>query len=127
MLTTSSTTGPANFVAGLTSLLRADGPRGLFRGLTPAMLGVSHGAVQFAFYERLKAARRRARLESGDAGLSSLDVVVTSALAKAAAGISLYPYKVVQARTQNAVGGMGPARVVKELWKAEGVRGFYRG
>ncbi|KAL7273213.1 mitochondrial FAD carrier protein flx1 [Rhizina undulata] len=58
-------TGPAtpgaytSFSNGLQRILREEGPRGLFRGLVPALFGVTHGALQFMFYEKMRIWRGR--------------------------------------------------------------------
>ncbi len=41
---------------GLVNLYRYEGLRGCYKGYFPGLLGVSHGAMQFMFYEELKKA-----------------------------------------------------------------------
>jgi solute carrier family 25 folate transporter 32 len=123
-LPASATGAYPSMVAGFRSILATDGPRGLMRGLVPAMFGVTHGAFQFMFYERLKNAFAR----EGEERLRTSDYLLTSAMAKIAAGGVTYPYKVVQTRTQNFESGYrGPLDVVTQIWRGEGVRGFYKG
>ena len=118
---TDSTAFPS-MTAGLRSVVQTYGPRGLFRGLVPAMFGVTHGAVQFTFYERLK------RWRGGAGVMNWKEYIACSAGAKVGAGILTYPYKVVQTRCQNfETVYEGPKRVVVRLWREEGIRGFYKG
>jgi solute carrier family 25 folate transporter 32 len=41
-------------IDGLQQIFQTEGTRGFYAGLTPALIGVSHGAVQFMLYEELK-------------------------------------------------------------------------
>jgi solute carrier family 25 folate transporter 32 len=112
-------------VSGFSDVLAQEGPRGLMRGLVPAMFGVSHGALQFMFYESLKEWRFH---RSGEKELGTGDWLVLSATAKLATGALTYPYKVVQTRMQDfGGGGKGPVEVCKGILWGEGLRGFYKG
>lgn len=142
---------------GLRTILKTEGTRGLFRGLAPALFGVTHGALQFMFYERLKIWRKHARenidldphtrskgvggAPTGTAGngggerkkgraLSNTDFLTLSAASKIMAGSITYPYRVVQTRMQtyDADAVYSSARdAVVKIWRNEGVVGFYKG
>lgn len=110
---------------GIRTILRTEGPRGFWHGLIPSLFGISHGAVQFSAYEKLKDYRRRSHGE-----LSNTDYLVLSGTAKVVAGTVTYPYQVVRVRLQGYEAGRrygGLADVVGQTWKREGVRGFYKG
>ncbi|RPB16118.1 mitochondrial carrier [Morchella conica CCBAS932] len=132
---------------GLRIIIRDEGTRGLFRGLVPALFGVTHGALQFMFYERLKIWRKHAKEnidppstgsgggapvsgENTKKGLSNLDFLTLSATSKIMAGSITYPYRVVQTRMQtydaDAVYSSARDAVIK-IWRNEGVGGFYKG
>ena len=126
---------------GLVSLLREEGPRGLLRGMVPALFGVTHGAVHFMFYEKLKLWRLQKR--RGDVqekilsenhkqveALTNLDYLTLSALSKVLAGTLTYPYQVIRARLQTYDAGQqykSARDVVAQIWRREGTMGFYKG
>ncbi|KZZ89997.1 Mitochondrial carrier domain protein [Moelleriella libera RCEF 2490] len=141
-----------SMVAGVRSILRTEGIAGFYRGLGVSLLGVSHGAVQFAVYEPAKRwyyRRRRAdhRLLHADhdpassiaaaAATNTTTVManevtlVLSTVAKLVAGAVTYPYQVLRSRLQNYQAderfGRGLRGVVRRTWAEEGVVGFYRG
>lgn len=135
MVSTSSATEGAypSMIAGMSSIWRLEGLRGYFHGLVPALFGVSHGALYFLAYENLKKWRRR---QYGDqnAILTNTDTTVISAFSKVFAGTTTYPSQVVRARLQKydpgaktAAESPGLVKIIKDLWKHEGVRGFYKG
>ncbi|KAK2603743.1 mitochondrial FAD carrier protein flx1 [Conoideocrella luteorostrata] len=123
-----------SMLAGARTILQTEGPRGFYRGLGVSLLGVSHGAVQFAVYEpakRIHFAKRRRVEGQPDSKLTNEATVVISSVAKLVAGAVTYPYQVLRSRMQNYRAderfGRGIAGVVVRIWREEGVVGFYRG
>ena len=55
---------------GLKEIYRTEGIRGFYSGLTPSLIGVSHGATQFMFYEELKKWRILQKRGSNNPGLA---------------------------------------------------------
>lgn len=107
--------------------MKSEGLRGFYRGLLPSLFGVSHGAIQFMAYEQLKN-RRRAQRHGGE--LSNLDYLTLSAGSKIFAGSITYPYQVVRSRLQTYDAQSkytSAGDVVKQVWRKEGFRGFYKG
>lgn len=136
----------SGILQGWRTILRDDGFRGLYRGLTPSLFGVSHGAVQFMVYEGLKNSWRTAkRPDRGhphgyetttDDSLaakkkpSNTSTVLFSGLAKTIAMTVTYPYQVVRARLQTYDAGStynSTSDAIVKMWRHEGVRGFYKG
>ncbi|KAM0719055.1 hypothetical protein Q7P37_004960 [Cladosporium fusiforme] len=114
---------------GTLDLYRSEGLKGFYRGLLPSLFGVSHGAIQFMVYERLKDHWGMSR-KGGKQGLTNMDYLYLSATSKMFAGSITYPYQVVRARLQTydakaKYDGVGD--VMKQVWKNEGLRGFYKG
>lgn len=113
---------------GLSSIYRTEGLRGYFAGLTPALFGVSHGALMFVAYERLKAWRRNVH---ADRQLTNLDTILTSSLAKVWAGTLTYPHQLVRTRMQTFEPSRGQrpglVGVIRDVWVKEGVMAFYKG
>lgn len=97
------------------TMVANDGVRGLYRGALPPLLvqGTKRG-VQMAVWERLAPYLGGSKfLAGGFAGV--LGTVVSC------------PMHVVKVRTQTAQEFMTSAQCAKQVWRAEGVRGFYAG
>ena len=133
MLTTSATQSGAypGLFSGLGTIYRTEGLRGFFHGLTPTLFGVSHGALYFLAYEKLKLWRRE---QKKGRELSNVDTLFTSSLSKVFAGTATYPHQLIRARMQTyepgttiPLRGQGLVHLVKTIWKNEGFLGFYKG
>ncbi|KAK3326562.1 mitochondrial carrier domain-containing protein [Apodospora peruviana] len=125
--------------SGAVRLFREEGVLGFYRGLGVGMLAVSHGAVQFAVYDparrmylKRRDRKRHQTLKSGDnESVSNEATIVLSTVSKLVAGVITYPLQVLRSRLQNYDAeerfGKGARGVVRQLWREEGARGFYRG
>ncbi|ORZ31081.1 mitochondrial carrier domain-containing protein [Catenaria anguillulae PL171] len=96
----------------LATIARHEGLRGLYRGLTPALFGVSHGAIQFMVYEELKHACAGYRNTHPHAHWNkTAEYMATAIVSKTVAAVTTYPYQVV----------------ISGIWRREGIRGMYKG
>ena len=131
-----------SFTSGARQILETEGVMGFYRGLIPALFGVSHGALQFMAYERLKTYRARAKKGfgfSGDNGhsrferkqsLGNLDYFILSTISKSFAGCVTYPYQVLRSRLQAYDAHLvyrGAIDAIVQIWAKEGIAGFYKG
>lgn len=113
---------------GLAHVYSTRGLKGLWAGFVPSTLGVAHGAVQFAIYEKMKASR--AETLGGQQNLSNWDYVYMSGGSKLLAGAITYPYQPIRARMQRydaAKEYNGLFDVLRKTWKNEGFLAFYKG
>ncbi|TID19677.1 hypothetical protein E2P81_ATG06844 [Venturia nashicola] len=117
---------------GVKEIMRTEGPRGFWRGLIPSLFGISHGAVQFAAYEQLKNRRgsQRREIPGMSNELSNWDYLALSAVSKMFAGSITYPYQVLRVRLQTYDAERtyrGVLDAAGQIWKKEGLSGFYKG
>jgi solute carrier family 25 folate transporter 32 len=128
----------SSFTSGARQIYSAEGLPGFYRGLVPALLGVSHGALQFMAYEQLKLLRSRSKYTkaslgkgySGTQGLGNLDFFAISSLSKVFASSVTYPYQVIRSRLQTYEARVlyrGAMDVFHQIWAREGIAGFYKG
>lgn len=131
MLSTSSNYPGAymSIADGTRQIFRSEGLWGFYNGLVPSLFGVSHGALQFMAYEKLKISRRGGTAQR-ERDLHTLDFLLLSGLAKIFATVVSYPYQVIRARLQIYGAGKvytGSRDVVSQVWRHEGIKGFYKG
>ncbi|KAJ5173975.1 uncharacterized protein N7500_001906 [Penicillium coprophilum] len=128
----------SSFASGAKQIYQGEGIRGFYRGLVPALFGVSHGALQFMAYEQLKLFRLRSMntgsTESSHLGaeraLGNVDFFAISGLSKVFAGSVTYPYQVIRSRLQTYQAHLiyrGAIDVIFQVWAQEGIAGFYKG
>jgi len=112
----------------LSRIAREEGIQGLYSGLAPSLVGISHVMIQFPLYEGIK--RHLAGLsERTPDTLQAQELIAASAVSKMVASTATYPHEVV--RSHMHVVGHGPFvgfwRTVAQIFRQEGVPGFYRG
>jgi solute carrier family 25 folate transporter 32 len=109
-------------------IVKYEGFRGLYKGFTPGLFGVSHGAVQFMAYEELKTSYNQYRHQPIDAKLTSAEYLLFAAVSKFIAAITTYPYQVIRARLQDANSPYSGTRdCINKTIQKEGFAGLYKG
>lgn len=115
-------------VDALSKVYRHEGIPGMYKGLVPGMLGVSHGALQFMAYEEMKKHYISFYNLPIDDKLGTVQYLTFAALSKLFAASVTYPYQVVRARLQDQYKEYsGLLEVIKRTWRYEGFKGFYKG
>ncbi|WOO80927.1 Peroxisomal membrane protein PMP47B [Vanrija pseudolonga] len=125
-------------VESFKAIIKADGVKGLWRGIGPALILVINPVIQYTTFERMvsalltwRAKRAPAGSKSGPLGRSALtdwDLFVLGALSKLIATGSSYPILVVKSRLQAATHKYSSSlKAIVQILKTEGISGLYAG
>ncbi|KAF9194432.1 hypothetical protein BGZ51_009512 [Haplosporangium sp. Z 767] len=116
-----------NTLHAFTTIYKVEGPKGFYKGLGSSLMGISHVALQFPLYEKL-----RLWLKAKDSDhVSSTNILIASSTSKMAASIATYPHEVIRTRMQNQSTYppkyKGIIHACKVIYHEEGIRAFYKG
>ncbi|KAI9026874.1 mitochondrial carrier domain-containing protein [Hyaloraphidium curvatum] len=125
----------------LQMVLKEEGVRGLYKGLSASYLGIAESTIQFVTYEWLKAKLRERRIGYADPtpGIHEktfedwMESFLTAASAKLFAASVTYPHEVIRTRLREAPvdGGRskytGIVQCAKLIYKEEGFGALYGG
>eukprot|EP00598_Pedospumella_elongata_P005683 CAMPEP_0184976868 /NCGR_PEP_ID=MMETSP1098-20130426/7732_1 /TAXON_ID=89044 /ORGANISM="Spumella elongata, Strain CCAP 955/1" /LENGTH=290 /DNA_ID=CAMNT_0027499807 /DNA_START=108 /DNA_END=980 /DNA_ORIENTATION=- len=121
------------------TIWREEGIRGLYKGLFPALLLTSHGAIQFAIYESFKKFAQKYQTNSEELNKQPAWVSATiGGSSKIIASTITYPYQLVKSKLQQRDGVNASTQLterrytgtwdcVQKVWRSEGAVGFFRG
>ena len=122
--------------------IRAEGIKGLYRGLSASYLGVSESTLQWVLYERMKLylSKREAKLDASgrdpnlwDHTLKWTGKIGAAGSAKLFAAVITYPHEVVRTRLRQAplqngqLKYTGLVQCFRTIFKEEGMASLYGG
>lgn len=117
-----------NFRDGIYKLTKYEGLSGMYKGLIPGLVGVSHGVVQFVTYDEMKKCYCNYYNIPISSKLGTLHYLVMASFSKVVAVTITYPYQVVRARLQDQQQQYSRiSDIIVNLIRYEGVLGFYKG
>jgi solute carrier family 25 folate transporter 32 len=107
-------------------IYKTEGAKTFYKGLGPSLIGVSHVAIQFPLYEKIK------EILAAKSISESYTIFIASSTSKMMASALTYPHEVIRTRLQTQIAGPNPKytgifQSLNIVYSEEGWRGFYRG
>ncbi|KAH7105915.1 mitochondrial carrier [Auriculariales sp. MPI-PUGE-AT-0066] len=113
------------------TMLRQEGIRSMYKGLSASYLGVAEGTIQWTLYEKLKSIN--SRVEGSGPVLQWVGMLGSAGTAKCVASLITYPHEVLRTRLRQPVGPSGIAKyhgliqTLRIVIAEEGVKALYGG
>ncbi len=84
-------------------IVRSEGLKGLYKGMSASYLGVAEGTIQWVLYERLKKMGKASQQEGAKSSSKLSSMVGAAGIAKLVASLITYPHEVVRTRLRQQV------------------------
>lgn len=120
----------------LRKIIKYEGIKSLYIGLTPSMLLVSHGVIHFVCYDRMKSVYLNYKNEHSNSTqyyLNGWESFGLGFLGKGIAGFVTYPLQVIKTRLQDKSNYYHQERyygfldATRKIYRNEGYKAFFRG
>ncbi|EPQ31509.1 uncharacterized protein PFL1_00842 [Pseudozyma flocculosa PF-1] len=117
----------------LTAIIRSEGIKGLYRGMSASYLGVAEGTIQWVLYERLKRMGSVGGEADGAQSSQISRMVGAAGTAKFVASLITYPHEVIRTRLRQQVRpGQAPKytglmQTIQVVLREEGAVALYGG
>lgn len=113
----------------LKDLIHKEGILGLWKGLVPATIGVSQGALHFACYDTLKN-KLVLKDRAHDDKITNLETISVTSVSKMISTTAVYPFQLLKSNLQSFQASEENFKLTslsKLIYRKSGLIGFYKG